>query len=118
MRFLQHHQVNNIPAYVLTYNERLDKSVVVVVACEKIVTSVLLHIFVHEEHIQEKKFIVVRRGLPTKYYMIHVSIRRSVCTNICNQKIREVKFSVHTVSSLAEEVTQESYYNRDFYKAV
>lgn len=30
-----------------------------------------------------------------------------------NQKIREVEFSVHTVSSLAEEVTQESYYNTE-----
>lgn len=55
---------------------------------------------------------MVRRDLFNE--TVHVSIQRSVC----NQKIREVEFSVHTVSSLAEEVTQESYYNRDFYKAV
>jgi len=57
VRFHQHHQLNKIPAYVLTYNERLDKSVVVG-ACKKIVTSVLLHIFVHEEHIQEKNSLL------------------------------------------------------------
>lgn len=122
MRFHQHHQVNKIPAYVLTHNERLDTNFVVV-ACEKKkysdISSVAYFCTLRAD-IQKKKkpfFIVVRRGLPTKHYK-YIDTAKCMYKCKCNQKIREVEFSVHTVSSLAEEVTQESYYNRDFYKAV